>query len=300
MRPGDCQSALQTALLGAAAAPPRAMPPPRPNRPPAAEQCPAGPCSFTHRPQGRSLLSPQDGGAAPHLPPPPPDRPRARCPGLRGAGRGPLCTSGGRVGGFFIFGGGERAVSRGCPPPQGTRQSPNAPPGPPPPPLRGQAVPPSRCPRGAPPRPVPLRPRGAPTRAGLPGGGGGSAPPLPHWFAAEPVTAAAPRLAPAAGAPPGRPPPRPPCAERRGPGTGTALRSAPPRTAPHRSARSGGRAGRAGPSRAEPGGGTGPQLRTAPSSTEQHRAAPRRLRGCERRLRRQRRRSAPAARPGRC
>lgn len=45
------------------------------------------------------------GGPSP-IYPHPPDRPRARCPGLRGAGRGPLCTSGGRVGGIFIFGGG--------------------------------------------------------------------------------------------------------------------------------------------------------------------------------------------------
>ncbi|KAK2524426.1 hypothetical protein Q9233_009355 [Columba guinea] len=59
---------------------------------------------------------------------------------------------------------------------------------------------------------------------------------MPHWFAAEPVTAAAPRLAPAAGAgrPPGPASTRPPSAAARA----RALRSAP-----RRSARSGDRAG---------------------------------------------------------
>lgn len=265
MRPGDCESGPQTAL-----------PPPRPNRPPAAEQCPAGPCSFTHRPQGRSLLSPQDGGAAPHLPPPRPTGPGRGAPGCGERDGGRCAQAAGPAGqwGGVYFGGRGAGGEPGLPTPAGHTAEPQRPAGRPAAPATGPGAASVSVSLGRPPRPVPLRPRGAPTRAGLPGGGGGSAPPLPHWFAAEPVTAAAPRLAPAAGAPPGRPPPRPPCAERRGPGTGTALRSAPPRTAPHRSARSGGRAGRAGPSRAEPGGGTRPQHRTAPSSTAQHRTAP--------------------------
>lgn len=252
-------------------------------------------------------------GGRPPSTPTPPGPAQDEVPGAAGSGTGAAVHKRrGRwesVGGV-IFRGGGAGGEPGLPTPAGHTAEPQRPAGRPAAPATGPGAASVSVSLGRPPRPVPLRPRGAPTRTGLPGGGGGSAPPLPHWFAAEPVTAAAPRLAPAAGAPPGRPPPRPPCAERRGPGTGTALRSAPPRTAPHRSARSGGRAGRAGPSRAEPGGGTGPQLRTAPSSTEQHRtapsssaqhrAAPRRLRGCERRLRRQRRRSAPAARPGRC
>lgn len=99
--------------------------------------------------------------------------------------------------------------------------------------------PPDAPPAGAAPRtqrpPNPFAPAEPPPVRGCPRRRRGR-PPLPHWFAAEPVTAAAPRLAPAAGAgrPPGPASTRPPSAAARA----RALRSAP-----RRSARSGDRAG---------------------------------------------------------